>query len=283
MGKTPLVVTTEPGERTIEMKQDGYQDFKQTLRVEPYVKNRISAELRRLVTLKIAVSPPAARVEVDGKFLGGEQETTYQNIDDALELSIVLPSGSHRIEVSHLQAAQTLRRDITIDGSSTEVREEIRLPLDPAYRAQLKLDYDLIEYEAKLSSWRFKYRFALVASLLAAGYSYQQNTEAQTARTEMETEVTAMLAAASLEDARAHDAKAAEQNDKIKQSNSASQSGAVLSAVLFGLAAWIWINEPPKPTGISQLNRPTADPEPFALIPVMTSQGSIGLAWQRKW
>src|SRR5579863_4199966 len=68
-----------PGEHTISVRQNGYQDFNQTVLLKPGEKQIVHVAMIKAptgvlpatwATLKIAVNPPRAAVFLDGRFVG---------------------------------------------------------------------------------------------------------------------------------------------------------------------------------------------------------------------
>src|ERR1700758_528912 len=72
-----------PGEHTISVRQNGYQDFNKTVTLKPGEKQIVLVAMIKAptaqfpatwATLKIAVNPPRAAVFLDGRFVGHVSE-----------------------------------------------------------------------------------------------------------------------------------------------------------------------------------------------------------------
>jgi hypothetical protein len=92
-----------PGEHIISVRQDGYQDFTQHIRVEPGEKQVIHVAMEKaptgplpaaMATLKISVNPSRAAVFLDNLFVGHVGE--FEGVGRGL---LVAP-GAHRIKIA---------------------------------------------------------------------------------------------------------------------------------------------------------------------------------------
>ncbi len=92
-----------PGEHVITVRQDGYQDFTQHIRVEPGEKQVVRVAMERaltgplpaaMATLKISVNPSRAAVFLDNLFVGHVGE--FEGVGRGL---LVAP-GEHRIKIA---------------------------------------------------------------------------------------------------------------------------------------------------------------------------------------
>lgn len=92
-----------PGEHTISVRQNGYQDFTQTVMVQPDEKQVVNVAMVKAATgampvvwseVKIAVNPTRAAVFLDGRFVGHVAE--FQGVGRAL---LVAP-GDHKIKIA---------------------------------------------------------------------------------------------------------------------------------------------------------------------------------------
>lgn len=104
-----------PGEHTITVRQDGYQDFVQRVTLQPGEKRMVSVVMARAATgvmpsvtstVKISVNPSRAAVFLDGLFVGhvGEFEGAGRGL-------LVAP-GSHTIRIA-LPGYETFETQIT--------------------------------------------------------------------------------------------------------------------------------------------------------------------------
>jgi PEGA domain len=92
-----------PGEHVITVRQDGYQDFTQRIRVEPGEKQVVRVVMEKaptgplpaaMATLKITVNPSRAAVFLDNLFVGHVGE--FEGVGRGL---LVVP-GEHRIKIA---------------------------------------------------------------------------------------------------------------------------------------------------------------------------------------
>src|SRR5258708_21784143 len=117
-----------PGEHTISVRQDGYQDFTQRVLIQPGQKYSIRVAMEKAATpampavtatVKIEVNPNRAAVFVDGLFVGhvGEFEGAGRGM-------LVAP-GLHKIRVA-LPGYQTFETDINpLANQKVEVKTEL--------------------------------------------------------------------------------------------------------------------------------------------------------------
>lgn len=103
-----------PGEHTISVRQDGYQDFNQTVNVEPAKKLTLLVQMQKapttaysgpMASVKMTVNPLRAAVFIDGQLIGHVGE--FQGLGHAL----LVPPGPHRIRIS-LPGYQTFDTEI---------------------------------------------------------------------------------------------------------------------------------------------------------------------------
>ncbi len=117
-----------PGEHTISVRQDGYQDFTQRVMIEPGQKQIVSVAMQKAPTgplpqvtaeVKIAVNPSRAAVFLDGLFVGhvGEFEGAGRGM-------LVAP-GPHRIRIA-LPGFQTFETEINPSANQkVEIKTEL--------------------------------------------------------------------------------------------------------------------------------------------------------------
>jgi PEGA domain-containing protein len=117
-----------PGEHVIAVRQDGYQDFTQTILVQPGQTQVVRVAMQKGLTgplpdvpatVKIAVNPSRAAVFMDGLFVGhvGEFEGAGRGM-------LVSP-GTHRIKIA-LPGYQTFETDINvIANQKVEIKTEL--------------------------------------------------------------------------------------------------------------------------------------------------------------
>jgi hypothetical protein len=117
-----------PGEHVITVRQVGYEDFTQHIRVEPGVKQvvRVAMEKARtgqlpavLATLKISVNPSRAAVFLDGLFVGHVGE--FKGAGRGL---LVAP-GKHQVKIS-LPGYQAFETDVNPQANqSVEIKTDL--------------------------------------------------------------------------------------------------------------------------------------------------------------
>lgn len=92
-----------PGEHTISVRQNGYQDFTETVLISPGGKQVVKVAMVKAATgtmpvvwsqVKIAVNPSRAAVFLDGRFVGHVGE--FEGIGRALQVA----PGDHKIKIA---------------------------------------------------------------------------------------------------------------------------------------------------------------------------------------
>jgi hypothetical protein len=92
-----------PGEHTISVRQNGYQDFTQRLLVKGGERQTIRVEMQKAVTgplpkdwaiVKLSVFPNRAAVFLDGRFVGHVGE--FEGLGRSLEVA----PGNHKIKIT---------------------------------------------------------------------------------------------------------------------------------------------------------------------------------------
>jgi PEGA domain len=92
-----------PGEHTISIRQNGYQDFTQGVMVKPGAKQTIQVEMQKAANgpmpkqwavVKLDVFPDRAAVFLDGQFVGHVGE--FQGLGHSLEVA----PGNHKIRIT---------------------------------------------------------------------------------------------------------------------------------------------------------------------------------------
>jgi PEGA domain len=92
-----------PGEHTVSVRQNGYQDFTQRLTVKPGEKQTIQVEMQKAATgpmpkewavVKLDVLPDRAAVFLDGQFVGHVGE--FQGLGHSLQVA----PGNHKIKIT---------------------------------------------------------------------------------------------------------------------------------------------------------------------------------------
>jgi hypothetical protein len=119
-----------PGEHTISVRQNGYQDFTQTVVLQPGQTQIVRVTMDKaatgpmpadaeLATIKINVNPSRAAVFVDGRFVGHVGE--FGGLGRAMQ---VVP-GAHRIRIA-LPGYATFQTDINpLSSQKVEVKTDL--------------------------------------------------------------------------------------------------------------------------------------------------------------
>jgi PEGA domain len=117
-----------PGEHTVTVRQDGYQDFTERVQVQPGEKQMVNVVMEKAptgplpavtATVKITVHPSRAAVFLDGLFVGhvGEFEGAGRGM--------LVGPGTHQIRIA-LPGYQTFETDINpIANQKVEVKTDL--------------------------------------------------------------------------------------------------------------------------------------------------------------
>jgi hypothetical protein len=117
-----------PGDHVVTVRQDGYQDFTQHIRVGPGAKQVVAVVMEKaatgampavMATLKIAVNPSRAAVFMDGLFVGhvGEFEGAGRGL-------LVAP-GEHRIKIA-LPGYQAFETEVNpLPNQNVEIKTDL--------------------------------------------------------------------------------------------------------------------------------------------------------------
>jgi hypothetical protein len=118
-----------PGEHVISVRQDGYQDFTQRVRVEPGEKQVVRVAMEKaptgpmpaaMATLKISVNPSRAAVFLDDLFVGHVGE--FEGVGRGL---MVAP-GQHRIKIA-LPGYQAFETEVKpLANQNVEIKTELQ-------------------------------------------------------------------------------------------------------------------------------------------------------------
>jgi hypothetical protein len=134
-----------PGEHTISVRQNGYQDFNQKVTVQPRETQIVRVSMGKaatgvmppdaeLATVKINVNPSRAAVFLDGRFVGHAGE--LGGVGRALQ---VVP-GTHQIRIS-LPGYKTFQTDINpLSKQKVEVKTDLVKSAVPETEPLLKPD-----------------------------------------------------------------------------------------------------------------------------------------------
>lgn len=117
-----------PGEHTITVRQNGYQDFVQRIQVRPGEKQVVNVEMSKAPTgafpavsseVKLDVNPNRAAVFLDGQFVGHVREF------EGLGRGLLVAPGAHKIQVS-LPGYQTFETQINpLPRQKVEVKTDL--------------------------------------------------------------------------------------------------------------------------------------------------------------
>jgi hypothetical protein len=117
-----------PGEHVITVRQDGYQDFRQRILVQPGQTEVVRVVMARAptgwlpdvtATVKIAVNPSRAAVFLDGLFVGHVGEF------DGMGRGMLIAPGTHQIRIA-LPGYQTFDTDINpLPNQKVEIKTDL--------------------------------------------------------------------------------------------------------------------------------------------------------------
>ena len=132
-----------PGEHTISVRQNGYQNYIQEIVLQPGQKQIIHVTMNKaatgpmppdaeLATIKIRVNPPRAAVFLDGSFVGHVGE--FEGVGRGME---VVP-GKHQIRIA-LPGYETFQSDINpLPKQKVEVKTDLVKSILPVADPLLK-------------------------------------------------------------------------------------------------------------------------------------------------
>jgi len=132
-----------PGEHTISVRQNGYENYTQEIVVQPGQTQIVHVVMNKaatgpmppnteLATIKISVNPPRAAVFLDGRFVGHVGE--FEGVGKALE---VVP-GTHQIRIA-LPGYETFQSDINpLPKQKVEVKTDLVKSSNPVTEPLLK-------------------------------------------------------------------------------------------------------------------------------------------------
>jgi len=117
-----------PGEHVITVRQDGYQDFRERILVQPGQKKVVRVAMEKaptgplpdvMATVKIAVNPSRAAVFLDGLFVGHVGEF------EGMGRGMLVAPGTHQIRIA-LPGYQTFETDINpLANQKVEIKTEL--------------------------------------------------------------------------------------------------------------------------------------------------------------
>lgn len=228
---------------------------------------------RDQVDFKILVSPPDAVVHVNGKSVGGEIPTNFQNFNSFREVSLSLPIGEVLIEVSHPHGRSVERRVLFLTGRKVnEINFKIQLRL--IYLSQLEEE----QYLQEQSSWRWKWGSSLGAGVAVSFFAYSKFQDAKASREKQLEEERALLSTSSSTEAQIHEEKAAQYEAEVQNYNNEGENLSLLSLGLIGLAAWLyWVKDPQKP------NYSSPSSEEAHWQPFLAPNQKIGIQYTTSW
>lgn len=251
------------GKYVVIVEAKGYFNSAHSVRIKANQTTTVTPTLEELpAALGLSVTPPDVVIEVDGKQIG---TNTQQGT-----ASIWLPAGSHSIRVTH-DSGHYIPQEMTIDVQWNKRYERtIQLSFTEEFLKQQRHEKAQLNYEKKKKMYRVKWIGSLTMGLIAAGYAVSENEATKEANIAKEDEEKLMLSAASQEEAELHSQNAEEHKEESELHSQNAQGGAVGALILFGLATWIWLDEPTPPSQTSW--KPYFQPD-----------GHLGVAYQMKW
>ena len=132
-----------PGEHTISVRQNGYQDWTQKVVLQPGQTQIIRVAMNKaatgpmppddeLVTIKVNVNPSRAAVFLDGRFVGHVGE--FEGVGKALQVT----PGAHRIRIA-LPGYATFQTDINpLPKQKVEVKTDLVKSSNPVAEPLLR-------------------------------------------------------------------------------------------------------------------------------------------------
>ena len=264
-GKTPLSIPMTAGKHSLKLSRKGYFDAQQTLTLDPLKESshNLNVSLKRSIELKLTITPGNADLSVDNKAISNPNASA--SMEESSSYSLQLPEGKHSISIKHPHVVRNLQKNITLSAKNPNVSQSYTLKLDPNYLSQLA-------YESNRSTWNIKWISSLSLALATSAYAYSETQNAQKASEDMNTEFAAMSSSSIYSEAQTHNQEAQKHKETLDQHNSNVQTGSMLSAALWGLTAWIWLDEPEAPAQNS-----------VSLLPLIESKGQFKLVLNQKW
>jgi hypothetical protein len=228
---SPMDLQLEPGQYQLNISKSGYEpiEFKATVAQNQTQKIRTNeATLRPLEGYLIVSSQPyqkGASVMIDGVKMG------------EIPANLTLPDGKYRVEV--VSDDKRGSSEITIqDGKSVSLTINI---YNKYTRQELVDQHDW---------WSWKWGSAATGGIIAGLYSYMEYQKALEASSKQKEEEDAIADEDTDTNAKKHRDAALEYNSEVKTHNANSQTGAIVSLGLIGVALWIWIDEPKDPESV---------------------------------
>jgi PEGA domain len=261
---SPVTIKLIPGSYRLRFEKKGYDplEFKADVALgKTLTITEDQALLRELVgTLLVSCEPfkEGAEILVDGETVG------------TIPGNLRLPAGEHKIQVVTDYQIGT-QKVVIEDGKTSSLAIALFDKMNP------------VEVKQAYSSWKWKWWLALGGSMITAYYAYDEHNKAVQADKDRESAVQQMMDADSYEEAEPYDQEITDYTTNIKKHNTNSQLGALVSATLFGFAAWIWWDEPRNPNEVSGLSRPQSRDMNITWYPIVKDNGHASLAWQIKW
>ncbi len=127
-GQTPIRVTVDSGERRVVLQKDGYENWKKKLKVEPYLTNKLDADLVQIVSSKIFITsePTGAKIFIDGEYRGRTPRELVVNKED---IRLVLRKEGYRQWESEIKTPGTVRASLSEIRASGKPKEAGGVPL----------------------------------------------------------------------------------------------------------------------------------------------------------
>jgi hypothetical protein len=117
-----------PGVHVISVRQDGYQDFTESVQIQPGQTQVVNVAMQKaqmgtlppvLATLKVAVNPSRAAVFVDGLFVGHVKEF------DGMGRGLLVTPGTHQIKIA-LPGYETFQTEIkAVANQKVEIKTDL--------------------------------------------------------------------------------------------------------------------------------------------------------------
>ncbi|MDH5559941.1 MAG: PEGA domain-containing protein [Deltaproteobacteria bacterium] len=236
MGKSPLSVALKAGTHHIKISNKGYLDHNQSIDLKPLTPLNLDIKLIKLLTLKLNIFPPDSKVIINGK---DYSKQIYFSQNEPQKYSIDLPGGQYKVHVSHPDSVESFTETINLKEGTGKTVKNVHLRWSDTY-------YDK-GYKSALKIRKWKFWSSVSLGVLATFYSYLENQKALQAQNEMESEMRKMQNAYFYDEAETYYNQAQLFSEPINKHNENSQTGMLLSTLLFGYATWVWFDEPQPP------------------------------------
>jgi len=201
---------------------------------------RLAQPVSQKAKLTIYITPLDSLIKVDGVAVAEKVYQTSTITSDTRTYSLSLPLGKHIIRATHPNALRSEEKTVTLSKKGKKYSVSFDLEMNSQYIQEQ-------QYVKDMSSWRWKWITCYLGSILVAGYASTESAAAAKSLEEQQSLRLQAISAPSLAAAEEYNNQAKEENEKVISHNQNMKVGALASVLLFGLATWIWIDEPENP------------------------------------